>query len=107
MSAEGDRYLEDVRHLPCEICVGFYWVSPEPANTRVSHAHHPRTGAGAGRKNDDLDAIALCPRHHQDSNEAIHVLGRKAFERLFSVSEAQLTESTRRRVTAWREQRGW
>lgn len=102
MSSAGERYLKDVRRLPCEICVRFHGVPSDPANTPVSSAHHPRTGAGGGRKNPDEDAIALCPAHHQYGPEALHVMGRKAFERHFGVTEAELTESTRKRVQQMR-----
>lgn len=98
MSSAGELYLKDVRRLPCEICVRFFGVPSDPANTVVSSAHHPRTGAGAARKNPDEDAISLCPEHHQYGPLSLHGMGRKAFERHWGVTEAELTESTRKRV---------
>jgi len=98
LSAAGERYLAIVRRLPCEICVRWHGVEASPQTHVVSSAHHPRTGAGAGRKNPDEDAIALCPYHHQNSSEALHVMGRKAWEAYFNVTEAELTLSTRKRA---------
>lgn len=94
----GEEYRKLVKRLPCEICVMHFGVDAEPATDCVADAHHPRTGAGAGRKNSDFETISLCKAHHQDSASAIHVLGRKAFERAFGVTEAQLSARTRARV---------
>lgn len=87
-----------VRRLPCAICVRVYGISPRPYTSPVSSAHHPRTGAGAARKNPDEDTIPLCPNHHQNSNYALHAMGRKAWERYFGVTEAELTAETKMRV---------
>lgn len=105
MSRADEQYIRDVKHLPCEICVRFYDVPDDPQTSAVSDAHHPRTGAGAGRKNSDQDAIALCDKHHRNSDEGLHCMGRKAFERHFGVTEAELTESTRNRVQSMRARR--
>lgn len=105
MSAAGEAYLRDVRLLPCEICVQLGLCTAEPQTSPVSAAHHPRTGAGAGRKNPDEDAIALCPGHHQNSNDALHAMGRKAFERKFGVTEAELSARTACRVQQMRAMR--
>lgn len=61
--------------------------------------HHPRTGAGAGRKASNFDVIPLCPAHHRSSNGALHAMGRKAFERHYGVTELQLLELTRNQLT--------
>jgi hypothetical protein len=108
----GDRYRLDVKRLPCEICVRKYGMDPDPwPESNASDAHHPRTGAGAGRKNSDFDCIALCKAHHQgDPNhwlrnrEALHHLGRKKWEELLGVTEGELSDSTRHRVLELRGQ---
>lgn len=82
----------------------FFSVDPEPQTDVVSDAHHPRTGAGAGRKSADDGCIALCKEHHQ-GNTGLHGYGRKKFERMYRVTEAELTESTRRRVMELRSRR--
>lgn len=100
MSAAGDRYRKLVKRLPCCVCVLFFGMSTEPwPEPTASDAHHPRTGAGAGRKNADEECIALCKEHHQGST-GVHGLGRKAFERKWGVTEAELTAMTQRRVQA-------
>jgi len=101
---DAERYKSDVKRLPCEICVRNFGVDPEPQTDVVSDGHHPRTGAGAGRKNSDMDLIALCKEHHQ-GNTGLHGMGRKKFERVYRVTEAELTESTRRRVMELRARR--
>lgn len=103
---KGERYRNNVRCLPCEICVRLHGMDPAPWHVGPddpppSAAHHPRTGAGAGRKSSDMDCIALCWEHHQ-GDTGVHGLGRKEFERLYGVTEAELTESTRRRVAEMR-----
>lgn len=62
--------------------------------------HHPRTGTGAGRKASHFDAIPLSPHFHRLSNEALHVMGRKAFERHHGVTELELLAQTRDRLNA-------
>lgn len=104
MASAGRSYILDVKRLPCEICVRMFGVDPEPQTDAVSDAHHPRTGVGAGRRSEDENCIALCKEHHQ-GNTGLHGLGRKAFERAYRVTEEELTESTRRRVTELRERR--
>lgn len=102
MSAAGDRYRKAVKHLPCEICIRFCGMDADPwPEPTASDAHHPRTGAGGGRKNPDEDCIALCKEHHQGGT-GVHGMGRKAFERRWGVTEGQLTASTRARVFAIR-----
>lgn len=106
MSAATDRaYLGDVKLLPCEICVQLGYCTSEPQTTAVSDAHHPRTGAGAARKSPDADAIALCDLHHRNGNDALHVMGRKAFERRHGVTEGELSRRTRARVQQMRAMR--
>jgi len=92
------EYITAVKRLPCEICVMHFGGDAEPwSEPCASDAHHPRTGAGAARRGSDSDVIALCKEHHQGSS-GIHGLGRKAFERRWGVTEAELSASTRRRV---------
>jgi hypothetical protein len=60
-----------------------------------AEVHHIRTGTGAGRRASDFDTIPLCPYHHRQSNEALHVMGRKAWERHHGVTELELLEQTK------------
>lgn len=90
--------MQYVRRLPCAICVLRGFVLPDPQPFPISSAHHPRTGVGAARKSSDEDTIPLCPGHHQYGAVALHVMGRKAWERHFGVTEGELTAETRERV---------
>ena len=78
-----------VADLGCAIC-RMIGLGKTPA-----HVHHPRTGTGAGRRSSHWDTIPLCPQHHT-GNDGIHGMGRKAFERHYGVTEAELmfTDST-------------
>lgn len=58
--------------------------------------HHPRTGTGAGRRAAHADVIPLCPYHHRSSNEALHAMGRKAWELHHGVTELELLDETKR-----------
>jgi hypothetical protein len=57
-----------------------------------SEVHHIRTGTGTGKKAPHSQTIALCPEHHRLGSQAIHVLGRKLWEKRFGISELELLE---------------
>lgn len=82
-------HMSRVASLGCILCRR-HGVPDSPAEL-----HHPRTGAGAGRKSSDWDVIPLCYPHHRGSNDALHVLGRKEFERRYGVTELELLEEVR------------
>jgi hypothetical protein len=85
----GKKYIGLVAALGCLICRrSGYMDTP-------AEVHHPRTGVGAGRRSSDFDTIPLCPYHHRSSNEALHVMGRKAWERHHGVTELELTQQTK------------
>lgn len=69
----------------CILCRMLGWGATPP------ELHHPRTGTGAGRRASDEDIIPLCPEHHR-GNTGLHGMGRKAFERRYSVTELGLVE---------------
>lgn len=82
-------YLDRAASLGCALCrfLGLGETPPE--------IHHERTGTGAALKASNYRVVPLCPNHHRSSNEALHVMGRKAWERHFGVTESQLVEQTR------------
>lgn len=51
--------------------------------------HIRRTG-----KRSNAPVIPLCPYHHRGSNTSIHGMGRKRFEREYSVTEEELLAQT-------------
>ena len=85
-------YMSKVAELGCVICrmMGY---GPTPAEV-----HHQRTGVGAGRRAANDRVIPLCPEHHR-GNTGLHGLGRKAFERMYQVTEVELVEQTRKLVS--------
>jgi len=86
--AERD-YISRAVSLGCALCRRLgYGESP-------AEYHHKRTGVGAGQRASHLDGFPLCPAHHRQSNEAIHVMGRKAWERHFEVTEGLFVDQTR------------
>jgi len=52
--------------------------------------HHIRRTS----KRSNAPVIPLCPYHHRGSNTSIHGMGRKAFEREYSITEEQLLVQT-------------
>lgn len=83
-------HMGRVAELGCILCRrnGYHGTPAE--------VHHVRTGTGAGRRADDAETIPLCPYHHRNSNEALHAMGRKAWERHHGVTELDLLAETRR-----------
>lgn len=77
-------HMTRVASLGCILCRR-HGVSDSPAEL-----HHPRTGVGAGQRSSDWDVIPLCPGHHRLGNEALHAMGRKAFERHYGVTDLEL-----------------
>ena len=51
--------------------------------------HIRRTG-----KRSNAPVIPLCPYHHRNANTSIHGMGRKRFEREYSVTEEELLVQT-------------
>ena len=92
---EEREYMADVARLGCAICLKLgYGDTP-------SEVHHQRKGAGAGRKNPNMQVIPLCPEHHR-GNTGIHGMGRKAWAWHYGVSEVDLVLETADRVRALR-----
>lgn len=90
------EHLGRIAELGCALCRHKGW-GETPAEI-----HHLRTGTGAGRKASHFEAIPLCPAHHRlgtsgssgPAQIALHVLGRKAWERQHGVTEGELLAAT-------------
>lgn len=76
-----------VAALGCILC-NHLGLGASPAEV-----HHPRTGAGMGRRASHTDGIPLCPEHHRGQT-GLHGMGRRAFEREYSITEAELLSLT-------------
>ena len=89
-TSQEKAYLGRVAELGCVLCRRL-GLGASPAEV-----HHPRMGTGAGRRASHYDAIPLCPCHHRSSNDALHAMGRKAWERHHGITELELVEQTQR-----------
>lgn len=90
MGSVTDRlHMGRVAGLGCMLC-RHQGIHGSPAEV-----HHPRTGTGAGRRSAHMDTIPLCPNHHRHGPEALHVMGRKAWERYHGITELELLDMTR------------
>ena len=78
-------YMSRVAALGCVLC--------ERLGTPGTPAeiHHPRMGVGMAMRASNFDVIPLCPEHHR-GNQGIHGMGRKAFERMYGLTESDLQE---------------
>ena len=83
MTKDEREYLSRIAALCCRICVRLGYPDT-PAEI-----HHQRTGVGAGNRASHTRTVGLCPEHHRGGS-GIHGLGRKAFERLYGVTEVEL-----------------
>ena len=88
-------HLGRLAEMCCILC-RHYGIDDSPAEI-----HHIRTGVGAGKRSSHFDALPLCPIHHRLGNEAIHVMGRKAFERHHGITELELLAEVKRLLSGF------
>ncbi|CAB4133828.1 Recombination enhancement, RecA-dependent nuclease [uncultured Caudovirales phage] len=85
-------HYSKLSQLGCIVCLreGFGYSPP--------HIHHIRTGQGMAQRADYLDAIPLCPNHHQNGGYgvALHA-GQGKFESRFG-TEIELLKHTKRLI---------
>ena len=85
------EHMGRVASLGCMLCQHLgYGETP-------AEVHHPRTGAGMGRRAAHTDGIALCPAHHR-GDAGLHGMGRRAFEREYGITELELLELTKQKL---------
>jgi hypothetical protein len=81
------KHMAKVAELGCAVC------------RRMGHPgtpaelHHPRHGAGMGKRSGHMSVVPLCVNHHR-GNEGIHGMGTKAFVQHYGVTEAELLAET-------------
>jgi hypothetical protein len=71
-AVEDRAYLRWLHGLGC--------IVQHPNCSRWTEAHH------VGRPRNDRRAVPLCAKHHREGPEAVHVIGRRAFEARFGIS---------------------
>lgn len=80
------EFLSEIADIGCILCYKLGYAGT-PAEI-----HHIRgVGLGLGVRNSHSNAIPLCPEHHR-GNTGYHGLGRKAFEKRYSVTEFELQD---------------
>ena len=87
--AEKELYRK-IAELGCSLCRHQGNEGP-PAEL-----HHIRRTS----KRSNAPVIPLCPYHHRGSNTSIHGMGRKRFEREYSITEEQLLVQTQDLINA-------
>jgi hypothetical protein len=80
---EKEKYRK-IAELGCSLC------RHQGNEGTPAELHHIRR---AGKRS-SAPVIPLCPYHHRGSNTSIHGMGRKAFEREYSITEEQLLVQT-------------
>ena len=78
--------MSKMAEFGCFICKKYYGIT----NTHNVTIHHLRTGVGMGQRKHN-QFICLCVSHHMFGLEAIHGIGKKAWEEKFE-SELSLLE---------------
>ncbi|MGH9960415.1 MAG: Ref family recombination enhancement nuclease [Pyrinomonadaceae bacterium] len=84
---KAERYLASVRALPCVLCTHL------GLGCSLSSAHHIREDQGMSKRASDYLTVSLCYGHHQGPN-GFHGLGRRAFERMYNLTELDLLGMT-------------
>jgi hypothetical protein len=82
------KRLADIHQLPCSLCF-LHGLK----QTTKTIAHH-KMGGGMGKKASDLLTMSLCEIHHTRGQEAIHHIGRLAWQEWFGTTEDDLIEIT-------------
>lgn len=88
-TAAEKQHMGRVAELGCCLCRRYGW------HGTPAEVHHVRTGTGAGRRASHFDVIPLCPSHHRQGADGLHVMGRKAWERAHGVTELELLAGVR------------
>ncbi len=77
-----------VAKVPCVLCA-YQGLGDSP-----SVVHHLKFGSGASDRAHDCLTIAVCPRHHDNYPESIHVLKEKGLRLRYNLSELDLLAMT-------------
>lgn len=85
MTKDQKAHYGKVARLGCSLCRSFGY---DTADVGCELHHIRRAGKRAA-----APVIGLCPEHHR-GNTGIHGMGRRAFERKYSLTEEDLLEQT-------------
>lgn len=99
MTKDEKKYLSRIADLGCIICYRLGYMGTP------CEIHHVRgIGLGIGVRSSHYQTIGLCPPHHR-GDIGYHGLGRKAFERLYNVTERELLKQTQELLNEENESR--
>ena len=76
-------HLNQIAEQGCVLCLHLGYGRTD------AEIHHLRHGMGMSQRNNNMNVIPLCPEHHR-GNTGYHGLGRRAFERMYGVTELDL-----------------
>lgn len=94
--AEKD-HMNRVASLGCVVCRRVYG----PHDPSEVELHHPRQGVGMGQRSSHMDVLPMCVGHHRGVM-GYHGMGRKAFERHYGFTEADLLDDVKQLLNAER-----
>jgi hypothetical protein len=94
MNKEQRKHYDQVARFGCSLCHFVLGYQGTPCEI-----HHIRRAG----KRDTAPVIGLCPSHHR-GNDGIHGMGRRAFEKLYGITEEELLEKTLELIDAYKEQ---
>lgn len=89
MTKDQRKHYDKVANLGCSLCRYLELGATPP------ELHHIRRAG----KRDNAPVIPLCPYHHR-GNGGIHGMGRRAFERVYGITEEELLEQTLELINA-------
>lgn len=87
------KRMAAIHNLPCSLC---YFLNERQISKTI--AHH-KIGKGLGKKASDLETMALCENHHTKGQDAIHHIGKVAFEEKFGIDQEGLIEITNKMLS--------
>lgn len=90
MTKDEKEHYRKVAELGCSLC------RHQGNEGTPCELHHIRR---AGKRS-NAPVIGLCPYHHRGSNTSIHGMGRKRFEREYSITEEELLVQTEKLLNA-------
>ena len=88
----------EIAHISRAVALGCAICRWKGFGETPAEYHHRRTGTGAGKRASHFDGFPLCPTHHRLGNDALHQMGRKAWERHFGVTEQQFIDQTKEMI---------
>jgi hypothetical protein len=88
-SAKAKRHMQKVAGAPCVLCSHLGLANDSP-----SVVHHMKLGTGASDRASDFLTIALCPHHHDNSQNSVHQLKEKGLRLRYNLSEIDLLAMT-------------